>query len=312
MEGAMFTDPRHKRLRRRIEGSHAPNGSRTGGAQEAAISQALSSSPIFPPSVRTHPSAGRGVRRMAGHSKWKQIKHKKAAADAKRGAAFAKLIKEITIAARQGGGDPAANPRLRTAIDTAKAANMPSDNIDRAVKKGTGELEGVTYEEATYEGYGPGGAAIMLQVTTDNLNRTVAEIRHLFARHGANLASPGAVAWMFDKKGQMTLDATRLDEDAAVEAALEAGADDLTRDSEQYVITTNPSALHQVDEALRARGLEPHNVEIALIPTSTVRVEGGDAERLLRLMEAIDEHDDVSKVFSNFDIDADTLAAVGE
>ena len=249
---------------------------------------------------------------MAGHSKWKQIKHKKAAADAKRGAAFAKLIKEITIAARQGGGDPAANPRLRTAIDTAKAANMPADNIDRAVKKGTGELEGVNYEEATYEGYGPGGAAILLQVTTDNLNRTVAEIRHLFARHGANLANPGAVAWMFDKKGQMTLDATHIDADAALEAALEAGAEDLVRDGDQYVITTDVSDLHQVAEALQARGLQPRDVELALIPTSTVRVEGGDAERLLRLMEAIDEHDDVSKVFSNFDIDADTLAAVGE
>jgi YebC/PmpR family DNA-binding regulatory protein len=249
---------------------------------------------------------------MAGHSKWKQIKHKKAAADAKRGAAFAKLIKEITIAARQGGGDPAANPRLRTAIDTAKAANMPADNIDRAIKKGTGELEGVNYEEATYEGYGPGGAAILLQVTTDNLNRTVAEIRHLFARHGASLANPGAVAWMFDKKGQMTLDATHIDEDAALEAALEAGAEDLVRDGDQYVITTDVTDLHQVAEVLQARGLEPQNVEMALIPTSTVQVEGGDAEQLLRLMEAIDEHDDVSKVFSNFDIDADTLAAVGE
>jgi YebC/PmpR family DNA-binding regulatory protein len=249
---------------------------------------------------------------MAGHSKWKQIKHKKAATDSKRGAAFAKLIKEITIAARQGGGDPAANARLRTAIDAAKTANMPSDNIDRAIKKGTGDLEGVHYEEATYEGYGPGGAAILLHVTTDNLNRTVAEIRHLFGRHGANLASQGAVAWMFDKKGQMTLDAQRIDEDAALEAALDAGAEDLVLDGDQYVITTDVTALHQVAEALRARGLEPQNVELAMLPTTTVRVEGGDAERLLRLMEAIEEHDDVSKVFSNFDIDADTLAAVSE
>lgn len=247
---------------------------------------------------------------MAGHSKWKQIKRKKAVADAKRGAAFTKLIKEITIAARQGGGDPAGNARLRAAIDAAKAGNMPADNIERAVKKGTGELDGVVYEEATYEGYGPGGAAILLQVTTDNLNRTVAEIRHLFSRHGGNVGSPGSVAWMFDKRGQLWLDASRYDEDAALEAALETGADDLKRDGDQFVITTEPAALHAVAEALRARGLDPRDPEIAMIPKSTVLVEGADAERLLRLMEAIEEHDDVSKVFSNFDIDAETLAAV--
>jgi len=247
---------------------------------------------------------------MAGHSKWKQIKRKKAVADAKRGAAFTKLIKEITIAARQGGGDPAGNARLRAAIDAAKAGNMPADNIERAVKKGTGELDGVVYEEVTYEGYGPGGAAILLQVTTDNLNRTVAEIRHLFSRHGGNVGSPGSVAWMFDKRGQLWLDASRYDEDAALEAALETGADDLKRDGDQFVITTEPAALHAVAEALRARGLDPRDPEIAMIPKSTVLVEGADAERLLRLMEAIEEHDDVSKVFSNFDIDAETLAAV--
>ncbi len=248
---------------------------------------------------------------MAGHSKWKQIKHKKAAADAKRGAKFTKLIKEITVAAREGGGDPAANARLRTAIDAAKMGNMPADNIERAVKKGTGELEGVQYQEAMYEGYGPGGAAILLQVTTDNLNRTVAEIRHLFSRHGGNLGSQGAVAWMFEKKGEMYLDAGRYDEDAALEAALEAGAEDLRRDGDQFVITTDPSALHQVLDGLRANGVEPQDPEITLIPTSTVRVEGADAEKLLRLMEAVEDHDDVSKVYSNFDIDADTLAAVG-
>jgi YebC/PmpR family DNA-binding regulatory protein len=248
---------------------------------------------------------------MAGHSKWKQIKRKKAVADAKRGAAFTKLIKEITIAARQGGGDPAGNARLRAAIDAAKAGNMPADNIERAVKKGTGELAGVVYEEATYEGFGPGGAAIMLQVTTDNLNRTVAGIRHLFSRHGGNVGSPGSVAWMFDKRGQLWLDASRTDEDLALEAALEAGAEDLKRDGDQLVITTEPAALHAVTEALRARGLEPRDPEIAMIPKRTVLVEGPDAEKLLRLMEAIEEHDDVSKVFSNFDIDAETLAAVG-
>jgi YebC/PmpR family DNA-binding regulatory protein len=248
---------------------------------------------------------------MAGHSKWKQIKRKKAVADAKRGAAFTKLIKEITIAARQGGGDPTGNARLRAAIDAAKAGNMPADNIERAVKKGTGELAGVVYEEATYEGYGPGGAAILLQVTTDNLNRAVAEIRHLFSRHGGNVGSPGSVAWMFDKRGQLWLDRSRTDEDVALEAALEAGADDLKRDGDQLVITTEPAALHAVTEALRARGLEPRDPEIAMIPKRTVLVEGPDAEKLLRLMEAIEEHDDVSKVFSNFDIDAETLAAVG-
>jgi YebC/PmpR family DNA-binding regulatory protein len=248
---------------------------------------------------------------MAGHSKWKQIKHRKAAADAKRGAAFTKLIKEITVAARQGGGDPAGNPRLRTAIDAARASNMPNDNIDRAVKKGTGELEGVTYEEATYEGFGPGGAAIILQVTTDNLNRTVAEIRHIFTRFGGNLGGPNSVAWMFERKGQIVLDATRYPEDTALEAALEAGADDLQRDGDQLSITTDPHGLHAVAESLKARGIEAQSAEVALIPKSTVKVAGGDAERLLKLMEAIEEHDDVSRVHSNFDIDAETLAAVG-
>ncbi len=248
---------------------------------------------------------------MAGHSKWKQIKHKKAVTDAKRGAKFTKLIKEITVAARGGGGDPSGNARLRSAVEAAKAANMPADNIDRAVKKGTGELEGVSYEEATYEGFGPGGAAIMIQVTTDNLNRTVAELRHIFSRKGGSLGSAGSVGWMFEKKGQMTLDASRYDEDSTLEAALEAGADDFVRDGDVYVITTDPTALHQVLDGLRSRDMEPEHSEIAMIPTNTVKVERPDAERLLRLMEAIEDHDDVSKVFSNFDIDAETLAAVG-
>ena len=248
---------------------------------------------------------------MSGHSKWKSIKHKKAITDAKRGAKFTKLIKEITIAARQSGGDPAGNVRLRTAIDTAKAANMPADNIDRAVKKGTGDLEGVHYEEITYEGYGPGGAAILVQATTDNANRTVADLRHVFSRNGGNLAASGAVSWMFERRGQMTLDATRYDEDAALEAALEAGATDLTRDGDQFIITTEPADLHAVLDGLKARGLEPEEPELAMVPTSTVKIEA-EATQLLRLMELIEEHDDVSKVFSNFDIDAETLAAVGE
>ncbi len=247
---------------------------------------------------------------MAGHSKWKQIKRKKAVTDQRRGAAFTKLIKEITVAARQGGGDPGGNARLRAAIDAARAANMPYDNIERAIKKGTGELEGVNYEEVIYEGYGPGGAAIMIQVTTDNLNRTVADIRHLFTRFGGNLGSHNSVAWMFEKKGQIYLDASRYEEDTALEAALDAGADDVTRDGDQFIITTEPNALHAVQDALRAKGLEPSEAEIALTPKSSVTVRGGDAEKLLKLMEALEEHDDVSKVYSNFDIDAETMAAV--
>jgi YebC/PmpR family DNA-binding regulatory protein len=249
---------------------------------------------------------------MAGHSKWSQIKRKKAALDAKRGAKFTKLIREITVAARAGGGDPDGNPRLRTAIDAAKAENMPAENIDRAIKKGTGELEGVNYEEATYEGYGPGGAAIMVEVTTDNLNRTVAEIRHIFSKCAGNLGSPNSVAWMFDRKGQIYLDAGKYGEDQALEAALEAGAEDMVRDGDQFVITTDPTSLHAVNDALRHRGIQSDEAEIALIPTSTVEIAGSDAEKLLRLMETLEDHDDVSKVFSNFDIDAETLAAANE
>jgi YebC/PmpR family DNA-binding regulatory protein len=247
---------------------------------------------------------------MAGHSKWKQIKRKKAVADARRGAAFTRLIREITIAAKAGGGDPAGNARLRTAIDAARAENMPQDNIERAIKKGTGELDGVQYQEVTYEGYGPGGAAIMIEVTTDNANRTVAEIRHAFSRHGGNLGATNAVAWMFDRKAQITLDATRADEDATLEAALEAGAEDLTRDGDLFVLTAPPLALHTVADALRANGLPVTGAEVTLIPKSTVKVERKDAGNLLRLIEALEEMDDVAKVHSNFDIDADALAEV--
>jgi len=248
---------------------------------------------------------------MAGHNKWKQIKRKKAVTDSKRGAVFTKIIKEITVAARTGGGDPAGNPRLRTAIDAAKAENMPAENIDRAIKKGTGQLEGVVYEEITYEGYGPGGAAIFFQVTTDNQNRTVAEIRHIFSRKGGNLGTAGSVAWMFERKGQITIDAAKIDEDAALEAALDAGAEDVVRDGDQFVITTDPSSLHAVQDALRKKGFKVTSADFAMIPKNTVKVEGKDAERLLGLMEALEENEDVAKVFSNFDIDAETLAAVG-
>ena len=248
---------------------------------------------------------------MAGHSKWKQIKHKKAAQDAKRGAKFTKLIKEITVAARRGGSDPEGNARLRTAIENAKAANMPADNITRAVKKGTGELEGVVYEEATYEGYGPGGAAILVQVTSDNLNRTVASIRHIFSKNGGNLGAPNSVAWMFHSRGQLYLDAARYAEDEVLEAALEAGAEDIVTEEDQHIITVDPSLLNKDRDGLESRGFGVANAEITMIPQSTVTVEGRDAERLLRLTDALEEHEDVSSVFSNFDIDQETLAAVG-
>jgi YebC/PmpR family DNA-binding regulatory protein len=246
---------------------------------------------------------------MAGHSKWKQIKRKKAVTDQKRGAAFTKLIREITIAAKQGGGDPGGNARLRTAIDAAKAENMPAENIDRAIKKGTGELEGVVYEEVTYEGYGPGGAAILIQVITDNANRTVAEIRNVFTRRGGNLGAAHSVAWMFDRKGQIEV-AGHADEDATMEAALDAGADDMVREGDVFLITTPPTQLHAVEQALRAKQLPVLSAEIAMLPKNTVKVEGGDAKKLLQLVEGLEEMDDVSKVFSNFDIDAEAMAAV--
>jgi YebC/PmpR family DNA-binding regulatory protein len=247
---------------------------------------------------------------MAGHSKWKQIKRKKAVADQKRGAAFTKVIREITIAAKQGGGDPAGNPRLRTAIDAAKAENMPWDNIERAIKKGTGELEGVTYHEVTYEGYGPGGAAIFIEATTDNPNRTVADIRHVFTRYGGNLGAAHSVAWMFERKGLIAVDATKTTEDQTLEVALDAGADDMTRDGDVFLITTPVARFHAVQDELEAKKIPVNSAELALIPKSTVKVEGGEAKRLLQLIEALEEMDDVAKVSSNFDIDADALAAV--
>jgi YebC/PmpR family DNA-binding regulatory protein len=245
---------------------------------------------------------------MAGHSKWKQIKHKKALADARRGASWTKVIREITVAARAGGGDPGGNPRLRTAIDAAKAVNMPGDNIERAIKKGTGELEGAVYEEVTYEGYGPGGAAVIIEASTDNATRTVADVRHAFSRNGGNLGATNSVAWMFEKKGQIMLDATRYPEDAMMEAALEAGAEDFQRDGDQYVVSTTVQTLHAVQDALRARKFEIDSAEIAMVSKTTVKVEGKQAEQMIKLLETLEELDDVSKVFSNFDIDASQLA----
>jgi YebC/PmpR family DNA-binding regulatory protein len=245
---------------------------------------------------------------MAGHSKWKQIKRKKAITDAKRGASWTKVIREITVAAKAGGGDPGGNPRLRTAIDAAKAVNMPADNIERAVKKGTGELEGTIYEEVMYEGYGPGGAAIIIEATSDNPTRTVADVRFVFSRNGGNLGSTNSVAWMFDRKGQIFLDATRYQEDSTLEAALDAGAEDFARDGEQYVISTTVPTFHAVQDALIARKLEVESAEIAMVPKTSVKVEGKQAEQMIKLLEALEELDDVSKVFSNFDIDASDLA----
>lgn len=218
------------------------------------------------------------------------------------------MIREITVAAKAGGGDPGGNPRLRTAIDAAKAVNMPADNIDRAIKKGTGELEGAVYEEVMYEGYGPGGAAIIIEATTDNSTRTVAEVRHAFSRNAGNLGATNSVAWMFDRKGQIFLDATRYPEDSTLEAALDAGAEDFARDGDQYVISTTVPTFHAVQEALKARTLEIESAEVAMVPRSTVKVEGKQAEQMIKLLEALEELEDVSKVFSNFDIDASQLA----
>lgn len=247
---------------------------------------------------------------MAGHSKWAQIKRKKAANDAKRGKMFTKLIREITVAAREAGGDPDMNPRLRLAVDTAKAANMPADNIDRAIARGTGELEGVNFEEVTYEGYGPQGIAIYIEALTDNNNRTVADLRHILEKHGGNLGQNGSVAWQFERKGQIYIDPTRYDEDAVMLAAIEAGAEDVEREDDVLLITTDVVDFHSVQDGLEAQGIEHEEAELAMIPNATVPVGGKDAERLLKLLEAIEDSDDVQKVHTNADIDQETLAAV--
>lgn len=245
---------------------------------------------------------------MAGHSKWKQIKRKKAVADSRRASSWTKVIREITVAAKAGGGDPGGNPRLRTAIDAAQAVNMPKENIERAIKKGTGELAGETIQELTYEGYGPGGVAIFIEATSDNPTRTVADIRHAFSRHGGNLGATNSVGWMFDRRGQIFIDAARYPEDKALEAALESGAEDFARDGDQYVVSTHPNDFHAVQDALKGRKFEVESAEIAMVPKNSVKVEGKDAETLLGLLDALEELDDVAKVFSNFDIDASTMA----
>lgn len=245
---------------------------------------------------------------MAGHSKWKQIKHYKAATDAKRGAHFTKLIREITMAAKLGGGDPAGNPRLRTAIDIAKAASMPKENIERAVKKGTGELEGVEYQEVTYEGYGPGGVAMMIFTVTDNPTRTVADVRYKLSHGGGNLGAANSVSFMFDRMGHILIDASAYEEEAIMEKSIEAGAEDLVREDEQYVVTTAATSLHDVQAALEAGGVTIAEAEIAYIPKTTVQVSGSDASSLLKLLESLEDLDDVQRVVANFDMDVDEMA----
>ncbi|MEY4609376.1 MAG: hypothetical protein RL625_1593 [Gemmatimonadota bacterium] len=246
---------------------------------------------------------------MAGHSKWKQIKHYKAAADAKRGAMFTKLLREITVAAKAGGGDPDGNPRLRTAIENAKAQSCPKENIERAIKKGTGELEGVDYVEVLYEAYGPGGVALMIQALTDNPTRTVAEIRAKLSRGGGNLGMSNSVAFMFDRKGIITIATNGRDEDAIMEPVLEAGAEDLTREDEHFVVTTAPADLHAVKQGLEGVGLVAIDATLSWIPRNTVRVEGATADQLLKLLEAIEDLDDIQKVDANFDMDVSELSA---
>ena len=245
---------------------------------------------------------------MAGHSKWSKIKRKKAVDDRKRGQMFTKLIRELTVAAREGGGDPDFNPRLRLAVDTAKAGNMPQENIDRAIKRGTGELEGVTYEEVVYEGYGPGGVALYIETLTDNQKRTVAEVRHLLDKNGGNLGTAGSVAWQFDRRGMIYVDAAAADEDAVFEAAVEAGADDVTSAAGEYLVTTDAGSLHEVRRALVDAGIAIASAQLEMVAKSEVGVAGRAGERLLKLLEVLDDHDDVQQVHSNADIDESVLA----
>jgi len=245
---------------------------------------------------------------MSGHSKWSSIKHKKAARDSKRGKVFTKLIKEITIAARLGGGDINANPRLRTAIAAGKAQSMPNDNIDRAIKKGTGELGGGQLEQVVYEGYGPGGVALIMDVLTDNRNRTVSEIRFILSRHGGNLGESGCVGWMFKKRGVITIDRGAADEDRLLELGLEAGADDVVTESDGFQVLTAPENFNAVREALEKAQIPIASSEVAMVPENTVRVTGHQAEQVLKLMEDLEDHDDVQSVSANFDIDEEVMA----
>jgi YebC/PmpR family DNA-binding regulatory protein len=247
---------------------------------------------------------------MSGHSKWAQTKHKKAVVDARRGKLFSKISREISVAAKIGGGNPDMNPRLRLAVEKAKEANMPSDNVKRAIMKGTGELPGATYEESIYEGYGPGGVAILLEVLTDNKNRTLSEIRHILSKHGGNLGEAGCVAWMFDKKGYILLDKKSIDEDTLMSLALDAGAEDMKNDPDEgnYEVITAPENLKTVEEALKKQDITCNLSEITMLPKSYVRLEAKEAEKMIKLMDAFEEHDDVQNVYANFDIPDEVMA----
>jgi YebC/PmpR family DNA-binding regulatory protein len=245
---------------------------------------------------------------MSGHSKWATIKHKKGALDAKRGKVFTRIIKELSVAARAGGGDVDMNPRLRTIVADAKAANMPRENIERAIRRGTGEEPGVSYEEITYEGYGPGGVALLIQTLTDNKNRTVGEIRHLLGKHAGNLAAENSVAWMFTRKGQIFVEKGKIDEEKLLSVALDAGADDMNDDESSWEIVCTPENFEKVRDAVKALG-EPASAEVAMVPQNYVKLVGKEAQQMLRLMEAIEEHDDVQHVWANFDIEEKEIEA---
>lgn len=249
---------------------------------------------------------------MSGHSKWATIKHKKGAADARRGRLFTKLIKEITIAAKMGGGNPDNNPRLRTAIDAARDANMPSDNIERAIKKGTGELEGVSYEECIYEGYGAAGVAIIVEAATDNKNRTTSELRKIFSKFNGNLGEVGCVGWMFSKKGEIIVEGDKISEDELMEIALNAGADDVVCEDNTFTVYTSPQDYSKVLEAIKSKGIVPVSARIGYIPQNYVKPDNKDAETVLRLIENLEEHDDVQNVSSNLDIDENLLNSMQE
>ena len=247
---------------------------------------------------------------MSGNSKWHTIKHKKAAADAKRGKVFTRIIKELTVAARQGGGDPDTNPRLRTVLADAKSVNMPAENIKRAIRRGTGEEPGMSYEEVMYEGYGPGGAALLIDALTDNRNRTVGELRHMLSKNGGNLGESNSVAWMFDKKGYLVIDKANIGEEALLAAALDAGADDVRDDGDSWEVLSAPEAFPAVLEAIKALGIEPATAQqMAMLPQNYVKLEGKAAQQMLRLMEVLDEHEDVRQVWSNFDIEEKEIEA---
>ena len=247
---------------------------------------------------------------MSGHSKWAGIKHRKAAQDAKRGKLFTKLIREITVAAREGGGNPDTNPRLRTAIERARDANMPQDNIEKAIKRGTGELPGVSYETCIFEGYGPGGVAIMAEALTDNKNRTSAEIRNIFSKKGGNLAGSGSVAWIFNKKGYILIDKSQVNEDELFAIVVDAGAEDIKTEGKSYEVFCQPQDFEKVKNALKEKGIKWQIAELTMVPTSTVKVTGNEAKQVLALVEALEDHDDTQNVYANFDIPDDVMEAL--